>query len=79
MQLSYFVLISIPFSLVTALGSSVYAGRSGNFKSVLLFSNSVIVLALLGFVFLYRLGSFWIFGVILVVLSAIGAVVFSVG
>ena len=47
-QMRSYTLISLPFILLFTLGGSIFSGRTGSFKSVLLFCNIIILLTLIG-------------------------------
>ena len=74
-----YALICIPFKFLLTLGASLFSGRSGSFKSVLLALISVMLLSLVGLVLLYKLGSSLIFGVIFVILNGCATAVAGVG
>ena len=79
MEVRFYILISVPLILFFTLAASVFSGRSGHFKAVLLCSNGTVLLTLLGLVLLYKLSSPVIFGIILVLLTTNGSLINSVG
>ena len=79
LYLRNYSIISTPFVVLFTIGASVFSGKSGSFKSVVLSGNFSLLILIIGFLFLYKLSYSLIFGSTLILLSSITGYQSTVG